>query len=84
VSPAPGNVMHRCAWCGIASSSTTGPRARLVPVPRGMLEYLAAHEQRHGHRVSHDDYATTGSRSTWWCRSVKSCARRRGGVLVLP
>jgi hypothetical protein len=71
--------LHRCAWCGAVSSSTTGPRARLVPVPLGFLEYAGELERR-GRRLLHDEYATTGRRSTWWCRAVKACGRRRGAL----
>lgn len=84
MSPAPGRVLHRCGWCGQASSSTTGPTARLVPIPVGMVEYLELLENRAGrrHRLRHDDYATS-SPSSWWCRSVKACARRRGDTVEL-
>jgi hypothetical protein len=49
-----------------------------------MREYAADHLARRGVRLLHDEYASPGVVSGWWCRAEKACARRRGGVIALP
>jgi hypothetical protein len=82
---APGaGASQRCAWCGLVSARTRGPRAVLVPMPAGFREWALGLETILHKRVLFDEYgAAAGVRSRWWCRGQRACAGRRGGTPYL-